>query len=114
MPNLAAPPASVIADVHRMCPECWPYFLATLRAVRAAQPIELTSWWRSLSENQRVGGSQLSQHLFATALDLVGPGAADVARQLRDLGWVWVSEGDHEHVQMFSRNPFIPLSGLVV
>jgi len=78
-------------------------------------PVELTSWYRSLQDNDRVGGSQLSQHLFATALDLVGPGAADFAKELRDRwGWTWVPEGDHEHVQLFTRNPFIPLSGLVL
>lgn len=107
--SLVVPPAAVIQSVARVCPGCWPFFVNSIRNLRApGGPAQVTSWWRSPDTNTRVGGAETSQHLVGTALDLAGPGAADLAAQLRNAGWTWIPEGDHEHLQLFPRNPFPP------
>lgn len=70
------------------------------------EPVGLSSWYRSPARNLEVGGAERSQHLYGTALDLVGPGAKDAAKQLRARGWTALNEGDHWHVQVFASNPF--------
>jgi len=105
--SLRTPPREVIDAVHAQCPGCWPFFVGTIRNLRPVQgAVTASSWWRSSETNREVGGSATSQHLVGTAIDLVGPGARDVADQLRNAGWVWIPEGDHEHMQVFVQNPF--------
>ncbi len=101
-----APPQQIIDAVARQCPACWPFLVGSVRNLRLSAPVTLTSWYRNPEANLAAGGQPTSQHLIATALDLDGPGADDAARQLRNAGWTWISEGDHEHVQIFLRNPF--------
>lgn len=105
--NVSRPPGNVVRAVTAACPTCWPFFVQSIRNLRVpGSSVELTSWYRTPDHNERVGGSPTSQHLVGTALDLSGPGARDIAAQLRNAGWTWVPEGDHEHVQVFDRNPF--------
>jgi hypothetical protein len=89
-------------------PEWWrPYFdsfvsrASELIRSTGAQP---TSFIRSTYDNTRVGGAPNSQHLVATALDLVprmGSSNSIVAARARSLGLVAIDEGDHVHVQLF-------------
>jgi hypothetical protein len=92
--------------VHARCPTCWPFFSRSIDQVTVAAPVEISSWYRSSEVNRRAGGAATSQHLWGGAFDLTGPGSASVASQLERWGWTWIREGDHEHVQVFKRNPF--------
>ena len=68
-----------------------------------------TSWWRSVADNVRVGGSgprpygngnpNFSQHLVGLAADLTAPNVQRAVDQLRAQGLIAVNEFDHIHVQ---------------
>lgn len=66
------------------------------------EPLHCTSWWRTASENERVGGAAASQHLVGLAVDVLPP--ADRARLL-ELASAWgltpIDEGDHVHIQRY-------------
>jgi hypothetical protein len=107
-----SPPFYVVQFVSRHCPGCWQFFTRTTSSVRPSKRAEVGSWWRSTAVNARERGQGSSQHLVGMALDLTGPGAGEVARQLKGLGWRFiVDEGDHWHAQVFAQNPF-PLGEL--
>jgi hypothetical protein len=74
-------------------------FLRRLVQVTYPPGTILTSWWRSIGENARVGGNPRSQHLAGLAWDLAAPNPAVLAAQLRHAGLVVVVEADHVHVQ---------------
>ena len=109
MPSFVAPPVSVQQLVSSRCVGCWEFFVGSFRAVRLdpTRSIGVSSWWRSDQANQLAGGAPTSQHLVGTAVDLVGDGGPEVARQLQAFGWTWIPESDHQHLQVFVRNPFI-------
>jgi len=62
--------------------------------------VEITSWYRTLEDNARVGGVPTSLHQVGLALDLVGPGTAKIAELWRGLGLDQVDEGDHLHIEL--------------
>jgi len=73
----------------------------------------LTSWMRTIAQNDRVGGNSASQHLIGTAADFVPRGSttqSELVAALRGVGLIAVDEGDHVHTQLFSAGaagPFI-------
>ena len=67
----------------------------------AGQPaVGISSFFRSVAENQRVGGLPDSQHLIATAIDLTGE-TSPLLSHLRSRGLVVVERGSHVHVQLW-------------
>lgn len=66
-------------------------------------PVRVTSWYRDPLRNASVGGQSNSQHLFAAAMDLAGDGARQVGRLFDQIGGVAVDEGDHVHIQRFTK-----------
>jgi len=74
-------------------------FLRKLVGVTYPTGTVITSWWRSIAENARVGGNPRSQHLAGLAWDLAAPQPDVLAAQLRHAGLVVVVERDHVHVQ---------------
>ncbi len=64
---------------------------------------QLTSWWRSKPENERVGGNPNSQHRVGWAFDAVpAPGQWDALEDaLRRHRFEVIRESDHLHVQVF-------------
>jgi hypothetical protein len=77
-------------------------FLARFR--RAWVPGNVvTSWFRSLAENEEVGGDPDSQHLVGLAVDVDGPHLVQLEANCRDEGLVPVMEPDHLHVQRYPR-----------
>jgi hypothetical protein len=60
-----------------------------------------TSWFRSESENSRVGGHPESQHLFGFAIDVASENPSYVETSARSLGLFPVDEFDHIHIQIF-------------
>ena len=79
-------------------------FLVRVNAVGAHFPDgRLTSWYRDTWTNRSVGGASGSQHLTATAVDVVVPRSRVAALLLlaRRAGLTAIDEGDHVHLQLF-------------
>ncbi len=111
--SLSVPPSRVWRFVQSVCPDCYPFMFDTASRVVVRDPVTLTSWWRSNLDNARVGGRETSQHLWAMALDLAGPGAVDAGDQLRSMGWTVIDEGSHVHAQVFRSNPLANVTAIV-
>lgn len=60
-----------------------------------------TSWHRTESQNERVGGLSDSLHLLSLAIDVTGPQLARFERNCTAEGLITVPEPDHLHVQAF-------------
>jgi len=99
---ISAPPFPVHSTVTRWVPGFWPLFLgaANFGFLPASR---VTSWYRTRSDNLRVGGSRDSQHLIGTAFDLVpAPGEKErQASRFRNRGFRVAVELHHIHVQAF-------------
>lgn len=97
------PPLDLVEAVDRIYPGIWPAFLNRLvDGVRDGRTwVQISSWYRSPNENQRVGGSRTSQHQLGLAFDLVAGNPIALERALDRQGIVAVVEGDHVHVQAF-------------
>lgn len=77
--------------------------LAHQQAGRPA--VRITSWFRTVSHNEDVGGSPRSQHLLALAIDVVpDAGGHALAQAAQRQGLVVVDEGDHFHIQYARAN----------
>jgi len=97
---MVPPPSSIVGGIERLAPGFW---AAWGRAVayawqRSDGRMQVTSWYRTPSENQRVGGAPRSQHLVGVAFDVV-PVVARNAEALRAAGFQVINEGDHLHAQ---------------
>lgn len=75
--------------------------LAALNATPGLGEVSLTSWFRSPGRNRQVGGSPVSQHLFALATDWQVDNKLGLIREMKRVGLVAIDEGDHVHVQAF-------------
>lgn len=72
--------------------------------------VVLTSWYRSIADNERVGGAPLSQHRLGFAFDVAVP-PHDIDRFAAiasGLGFVAVPYAEHVHLQVFERNSIPP------
>lgn len=89
-------------------------FMCKLGALEIPAGTSVSSWWRSVERNRRVGGHPNSQHLVALAVDLVVPeGQLSLFQnQLRQLGLHFLIEADHVHVQYGSAG-FAVASGFI-
>jgi len=66
----------------------------------AREKIRITSWWRSPTVNQNVGGVAASQHLWGVAVDFP-LSSWGVASQLERNPYLEViRESDHYHVEL--------------
>lgn len=115
MIELAAkpPPINTLKFFDRLLPGIWPQWAAAVESglvfidAGASEPTTVTSWYRSPSENKRVGGHPDSQHLVGLAFDVVpGKGATllamnEAADTFRQLGFAVEIERAHVHVQTF-------------
>ncbi len=65
--------------------------------------VDLTSWFRTANENQQVGGSPESQHLFALGADFAGSSQAQNAllTHAPAVSLIAVNEPGHVHLQLF-------------
>lgn len=97
MPVEVPPPEVLNAVAQVLGRGFWPAFVNAANA--GLQRGTVTSWWRSATENARVGGDPNSQHLWALAFDGVGIDGAELRRQ----GFTVVNEIDHTHVQTFPK-----------
>lgn len=98
------PPGIVVAQISARAPGFWRDFGES--ADRALDGIDgtVTSWFRSLADNLRVGGVVESQHRWGCAMDLVvaDPGQRALAVQrLKAEGFFVVVEATHVHFQAF-------------
>jgi zinc D-Ala-D-Ala carboxypeptidase len=96
------PASTVQANVFR---QMWK--LEALRRKLGDHPLVITSGFRSLACNQRVGGASNSQHLYGMAADVVGGGGlslCSIALAARSAGFSGIlgpgapDHGDHVHL----------------
>ncbi len=92
---LEVPPRSIQWQVENLVPGLLPIFVDLVNRVHVHG---YTSWWRSLEQNARVGGSPDSQHLWGAAVDVVGDLSA-IERETRAVGLVAVRFPRHVHIQ---------------
>lgn len=71
--------------------------------------IALTSWFRTPTENQGVGGDPNSQHLLGLAADFVLVDPMLAVTGLTQQGLTALNEGDHLHVQLFTAGQVAPV-----
>lgn len=98
--SLEFPPNQISSVIAWVAPRFWGQFFSELTG-SVTPNTRASSWWRSQEKNLEVGGNRDSQHLIATAIDLVGPEAEkrQIIADLTNFGWVVVDEGDHLHAQ---------------
>lgn len=114
------PPFPTLEFFDLLLPGFWKHWAAS--AVGALSEIDqgnvgetiLTSWFRTLLENRRVGGHPDSQHLVGLAFDVVpgkgtGPLAINEAAQIFErFGFTVEPAEKHVHVQTFPPNILRP------
>jgi len=107
--SVEAPPPSIVLPLAQWVPGIWPAFIALANEglVHGGATV-ITSWWRSPSDNRRVGGSPTSQHLMGLAFDAAGPSGSLLAAALRAVGFVAVEEGSHVHAQAYPAGTLDP------
>lgn len=93
---LRAPPPQVFHQVERFVPGLVGAFVHRLGFVRGVSA--WTSWYRSPTENHRLGGARDSQHLWAAAVDAVGDLRA-IEESARAAGLRPVRFSRHVHIQ---------------
>ncbi len=96
---ISIPPNSIVWTVDRWSPGFWQLFVDGVWAGyrRYGSGMDITSWWRGVSENAAVGGHPNSNHLVGAALDLV-PADPALLAAMQDAGFVG-RVTDHVHIQ---------------
>lgn len=109
---------SVRPPPHDVIEQVFPFlidFARRLSGVRVGPSIRLSSWYRDVETNARVGGHPDSQHRLGLAIDVVGDPVERefLLPQLRQLGLVGVFEHTHVHIQLLpaGRARFVGLFG---
>ncbi len=105
MPFFDTPPTSLRRTVDRWAPGIWPAFFGAAHAALRSDPgARVTSWYRDPGHNRSTpGASPDSQHLVATAFDVV-PQAGSWSRltvALQSQGFRVVPASTHLHVQVW-------------
>lgn len=107
------PPTRTQQFFHRLLPGIWSQwgqaaeFALNQIDAEGFGETTITSWFRTLSDNARVGGDPDSQHLVGLALDVVpGKGISrlainEAAQIFEAAGFIAVPEERHVHVQTF-------------
>lgn len=84
-------------------------FCYGVRALRQRYPFSVPSWWRTPARQELVGDEKLAtQHYEGTGLDAVfdpgrEPAAPVFVAAAREYGLEAVPEGDHWHLEWFTR-----------
>ena len=76
-------------------------FAEVVAEVRSCIPFSVTSWFRSDSRNEAVGGAEYSQHLEGLAVDIVLDHEEDkrtLMRKFSEYNYYVIDEGDHIHI----------------
>ena len=101
-------PATVQSNLFRLM-----WKLEALRHKLGDHPLVVTSGFRSIACNQRVGGASNSQHLYGTAADVIGSGGVSlcaIALTARTAGLSGMlgpgapGHGDHVHLDSRAEN----------
>jgi len=92
------PPYALAWQVERYVPGLYGAFWSRLVS-GATRETRATSWFRTSTRNEQVGGQPDSQHLLGLAIDLWEPDLDDLAARMRATGLVTVRYGGHVHVQ---------------
>lgn len=69
---------------------------------QSGPPFSVTSWYRSVKRNAKVGGHPQSKHLVGLGLDIVLDDPKDkptIIKMLNAFGLSALDEGDHLHIQ---------------
>jgi hypothetical protein len=79
-------------------------FLTRVDTLCVMHDCSVTSWWRTKTRNERVGGHPKSKHLTGWGVDLVPDDHRwekkhDIVKDAHTLGLWAVAEEDHVHVQ---------------
>lgn len=78
------------------------YLVDRLRLMSQVDPnLVYTSWFRDVRQNEIVGGSPQSQHLFGFAIDFTTDSPEQMSEVAKRLGLIPVIEWDHVHLQLF-------------
>lgn len=82
------------------------YFAAMLERLYQRLPYSVTSWWRTIARNVKVGGESDSRHLDGLGID-AEPDPPHTTKELLDearrLGLHGLDEGDHAHIQLYAK-----------
>lgn len=95
---VSPPPMALAWQVERWAPGVYGAFVSRVLP-QVTSRSQATSWWRSPSENARVGGESDSQHLLGLGLDITDPDLDGLAIRLQRAGLVAVRAARHVHVQ---------------
>lgn len=107
------PPPNTQKFFDRLLPGIWTQWAAAAESALVeidqggSEPTTLTSWYRTPSDNRRVGGDPDSQHLVGLAFDVVpGKGTSrlainEAAQAFARAGFAVVPADRHVHVQTF-------------
>ena len=99
-PDFRLPPQGVfrqLSDASRG--RFWPAFVGAAQKALTDQSV-VTSFWRNDFQNAQAGGKDQSQHLIATALDVVDPNPWMMAERFKAAGFAFVRVGEkHLHAQ---------------
>lgn len=89
------PPQDLVVDLSHLPIRL---MLEVLRAISrsGSSPVQVTSWYRTVDHNTKVGGHPDSQHLIGLAVDVAPAMWLPLHPSLTQL-----NEGDHTHVQLF-------------
>jgi len=107
---MSAPPRAIWQPVEAILPGVYSAFVgAVIEGASGSGAVGVSSWWRSRSENARVGGDPNSQHLLGLAVDIVGTSNMVLAAALGAKGLTALNEGTHVHAQLYPAGVVRPL-----
>jgi len=99
---IEAPPHIYVQTLEEWAPGFWDRFFSAVWAgyYRYGKPMQVTSWWRTVSRNADAGGHPESQHLVGTAFDVL-PADPALEGAMEMAGFIGVMRPTHLHLQAF-------------